>query len=229
MTEETEVMSSASDVTREAITHAIAKSEDEVDQDLDPGQEIEETEEEEVEEADQEIGMRALEDMIDIEAEDHHPLLDLLREIEAEEIEEIGIETMIEEIETGTMTAIEDVQELIDEMTQGTEMTEQIDIGRVGHILGQEVLITEARAEGPVRRATIETILSDPEVHIEAEVLDHITSLRELKMEPRWKTMNQLLVKIPTTTPTPLGPEKLMTCTRMSKSQTSMKITTSES
>ena len=45
-------------------------------------------------------------------------------------------------------TAIEDVQELIDEMTQGTEMTEQIDIGRVGHILGQELLTTEAIAEG---------------------------------------------------------------------------------
>lgn len=123
-TEETEVMSSALDVIREAITHVIAKSEDEVDQDLDPGQEIEETEEEEAEEADQEIGMRALEDMIDIEAEDHHLLLDLLREIEAEEIEEIGIETMIEEIETDTMTAIEDVQELTDEMTPETEMTE---------------------------------------------------------------------------------------------------------
>ena len=217
-TEETEVMSSALDVIREDIMRVIAKSEDEVDQDLDQGQEIEETEEEEAEEADLEIGMRTLEDMIDIEVGDRHLLPDLLREIEAEEIEETGTETTTEEIGTDTMTAIEDAQELKDEMTQETEMTELTGTKMIGHILGQEVLTIGAKDQA--RRATIETILSD------LEVLDPITSLKELKTEPRWKTMNPSLVKIPTMMPTPLGLEKVMTFTKMSKSQSSKKITT---
>lgn len=234
-TAEIEAMLNALGVTREAITHVIARSEDEVDQDLlDPGQEIEETEEEEAEEVDLEIGMKAPDGMIGTEAEDHHHLPDQLREIEAEEIEEIGIVTMIEEIETDTMTTIEDVQELIEgmtleielieEMTLETEMIELIDIGPSL----QEALTIEAKVEAQARRATIETILSDLEAHTEAEVLDLITSLKEPRMETRWKTMGQLWVKILTTMLTLLDQEKLMMCTTMIKSQTNKIITMSD-
>lgn len=234
-TAEIEAMLNALDVTREAITHVIARSEDEVDQDLlDPGQEIEETEEEEAEEVDLEIGMKAPDGMIGTEAEDHHHLPDQLREIEAEEIEEIGIETMIEEIETDTTTAIEDVQEWTEEMTLGTDLTdemtletEMIELIDIGPSL-QEALATEATVEAQARRATIETTLSDPEAHTEAEVLGLITSLKEPRTVARWKMMSQLWVKILTTMLTLLGQEKLMMCTTMSKSQINKKITMSD-
>ena len=211
-------MLSALDVIREAIMLVIAKSEGGVVQDLDLGQEIEETGEDEAEEADLEIGMRIPEEMIDIEVEDRHLNPDLLREIEAEEeIEETGTETTTEEIGTGTMTTIEEGPELKDGMIREKEMTGLIGLDRS---LGQEMLTIGAKDQ--VKRAIIGRTLRD------LEVLDPITSLKELKTEPRWTTTNLLLVTISFMTPTLLGLEEVVMFTKMNKSQINKKITTSD-